>query len=179
MMAPIALSNNLTLPQKPQITSHTLFLTGFPTMNINQSLILLFSLTFALSVRAEIYKWTDADGKAHFSSSKPVYPASIENRNDLEDKTLRPAPTDKKQQPAITQQVDLYVTSWCPYCKKAIAFLRKNNIAFNAYDIEKDLDAAARKKMLDPGYSGIPLAVINGVNIRGFNEITYQQALAK
>ncbi|TAN65608.1 MAG: glutaredoxin family protein [Methylobacter sp.] len=148
-------------------------------MNINPSLILSFTLTFALPVQAEIYKWTDADGKAHFSSSKPVHPASIENRNDLEDKAARPAPSDKKQQPAATQQIDLYVTSWCPYCKKAIAFLRKNNIAFNSYDIEKDPDAAARKKTLDPDYSGIPLAVINGVNIRGFNETTYRQALAK
>jgi glutaredoxin len=74
-------------------------------------------------------------------------------------------------------QVDLYVTSWCPYCKKAIAFFRKNNIPYIAHDIEKDLDAAARKAELDPNYGGIPLAVINGTSIRGFDETTYKQAL--
>jgi hypothetical protein len=37
--------------------------------------------------------------------------------------------------------------------------LHKNNIAFNN-DIEKDINAAIRKKN-DPAYSGIPLAVIN------------------
>lgn len=147
-------------------------------MTINPSLILLFALTFALPVQAEIYKWTDADGKSHFSGSKPADPASLENRNELEAKSPQPIPTDKKEQPAAPQ-VDLYVTSWCPYCKKAMAFLRKNNIAFNTYDIEQDLDAAARKKTLDPGYGGIPLAVINGAAIRGFSESLYQQALAK
>ena len=147
-------------------------------MLINPSLIFLFTLIFTLPVQAEIYKWIDADGKSHFSGSKPTHPASVENRDGLQDKSMQPAPVDNKAQAAVPQ-VDLYVTSWCPYCKKAIAFLRKNNIAFNAYDIEQDLDAATRKKTLDPGYGGIPLAVINGAAIRGFSEAAYQQALAK
>ncbi|MGZ4982377.1 MAG: glutaredoxin family protein [Methylobacter sp.] len=147
-------------------------------MTINPSLILLFALTFALPAQAKIYKWTDAEGKSHFSASKPAGSASIENRKDLEVTSPQPAPVDNKAQ-AIAPQIDLYVTSWCPYCKKAMAFLRKNNIAFNTYDIEQDADAATRKKDLDPGYSGIPLAVINGTTIRGFSESSYQQALAK
>jgi glutaredoxin len=147
-------------------------------MTINPSLILLFALTFALPAQAKIYKWTDAEGKSHFSASKPADPASIENRNDLEVKSPQPTPADNKAQ-TTAPQVDLYVTSWCPYCKKAMAFLRKNNIAFNTYDIEQDASAAARKKDLDPGYGGIPLAIINGTTIRGFSESSYQQALAK
>jgi glutaredoxin len=148
-------------------------------MTINPSLVLLFALIFVFPVQAEIYKWTDANGKSHFSGSKPVNPASIENRNDLEAKSPQPTPVaDKQAVTAAAPQVDLYMTKWCGYCKKAMAFLRKNNIAFNAYDIEQDLDAATRKKTLDPGYSGIPLAVINGATIRGFSEDLYQEALA-
>jgi glutaredoxin len=147
-------------------------------MIINQSLILLFVLTFTLPTQAEIYKWTDAKGKSHFSGSKPANQASVENHNKLEAKSLQPTPANNENQ-TVAPQVDLYVTSWCPYCKKAIAFLRKNNIAFNAHDIEQDINAATRKNELDPGYSGIPLAVINGTTIRGFSESTYQQALAK
>ena len=153
-------------------------------MIINPSLILLFALTFAFPVHAEIYKWTDADGNSHFSASKPAHPVSIESRKDLEAKSPQPASADNKPAGDSTTQasaphVDLYVTSWCPYCKKAMAFLRKNNIAFNTYDIEQDLEAAARKQTLDPGYGGIPLAVINGAAIRGFSESSYQQALSK
>jgi glutaredoxin len=142
---------------------------------------MLFVLTFASSAQADIYKWTDADGKAHFSSAKPANPATIENRNDLEVKSPQPAPAIDKPatKTATTPKVDIYITKWCPYCKKAMAFLRKNDIAFTAYDIEQDQIAAARKKAIDPGYSGIPLAVINGTVIRGFDADTYQQALAK
>jgi len=147
-------------------------------MTINPSLILLFALTFTLPAQAKIYKWTDAEGKSHFSASKPDSPLSVENRKDLEVTSPQTALVDSKAQ-ATAPQVDLYITSWCPYCKKAMAFLRKNNIAFNTYDIEQDADAAARKKDLDPGYGGIPLAVINGTTIRGFSESSYQQALAK
>lgn len=148
-------------------------------MTINLSLVMLFTLPFAFSVQAEIYKWTDANGKSHFSESKPANPASIENRNELEVRSQQPTPADNKTQAAAVPQVDLYITSWCPYCKKAMAFLRNNNIAFNAYDIEQDTNAATRKNEIDPDYSGIPLAVINGVTIRGFAEDTYQEALAK
>ncbi|MFZ2406741.1 MAG: glutaredoxin family protein, partial [Methylobacter sp.] len=125
------------------------------TMTLKPSLILLFALTFALPVQAEIFGWIDADGESHFSE---------------------PGPNNKDQ---VAPQVDLYVTSWCPYCKKAIAFLDKNKIAYKKYDIEEDLYAADRKKTLAPEYRGVPLAVINGVAIRGFSEARYQQALPK
>lgn len=144
-------------------------------MSIKPSLLLWLALSCAFPVQAEIYKWIDADGKAHFSGSKPVNPVSVENRTDLQDTSSRPAPAAK----ATAPKVDIYMTSWCPYCKKAMAYLRKNDIVFTAYDIEKDADAAARKKTLDPGYSGIPLAVINGTTIRGFSEEQYQEVLAK
>ncbi|TRW96454.1 glutaredoxin family protein [Candidatus Methylobacter oryzae] len=141
-------------------------------MTIKPLLTLLFVMAFASPVQAEIYQWIDADGKAHFSGSKPVNPASIESRNDLDTKS---APVAGKS--AVS--VDIYMTKWCPYCKKAMAFLNKNNIPFTAYDIEQDADAAARKRKLDPRYSGVPLAVINGAAVRGFSEDLYQEALAK
>jgi glutaredoxin len=170
------IANNPNKLSRPNNAPHPI-LTGTHTMIISQSLILLFALTFALPVQAEIYKWTDADGEAHFSGSKPADPASIESITYLDNKAPESDPTGTGDQAA--PQVDIYITSWCPYCKKAMAFLRQNNIAFNAYDIEQDIDAATRKKTLDPGYKCIPLAVVNGTTIRGFSDAAYQQALAK
>ncbi len=74
-------------------------------------------------------------------------------------------------------QVDIYVTSWCPYCKRAIAYLNAKGVKYNKYDIEKDLNAATRKKALAPYYNGIPLAVIYGKTIKGFSKKTYSAAL--
>ncbi|MGZ8189704.1 MAG: glutaredoxin domain-containing protein [Methylococcaceae bacterium] len=149
-------------------------------MDINRLWVILFTLVFALPAHAEIYKWIDAEGTSHFTASKPVNSVSIKRLHEIEAQAVaaQSNPADSKAQ-TPAQQVDLYVTSWCPYCKKAIAYLRSNNIAFQEYDIELDLAAAERKKTLDPNYSGIPLAVINGVVIRGFDEDSYHEAMAK
>ncbi len=76
-----------------------------------------------------------------------------------------------------TAEVELYVTSWCPYCKKAINFFNARGIPFTAYDIEEDRSAARRKRQLD-NRSGVPFAIINGQKIHGFSESSYSRALA-
>lgn len=144
-------------------------------MLTNTALILLFALTVSSPAQAEVSIWFDADGNSHYIGSETDDSLLMENHAGLEAKS--PSPTNKNK--AVAPHVDLYITSWCPYCKKAIIFLRSNSIAFNEYDIERDFDAADRKAKLAPDYSGVPLAVINGAIIRGFNESNYRKALAK
>jgi glutaredoxin len=72
--------------------------------------------------------------------------------------------------------VELYVTSWCPYCHKAIHYFRSRGIPFTAYDIEKDASAAQRKTRLDDR-KGVPFAVVNGQKIHGFSPSAYERAL--
>ncbi|NTU42317.1 MAG: hypothetical protein HGA78_04545 [Nitrospirales bacterium] len=73
-------------------------------------------------------------------------------------------------------KVELYITSWCPYCKKAMDFFQSRGIPVTVYDIEKDSAAAARKNQLD-SRRGVPFAVINGQQIHGYSEVFYQRAL--
>lgn len=73
-------------------------------------------------------------------------------------------------------QVELYVTSWCPYCKQAIQHFRSRGIPFIAYDVEKDGRAAQRKNQLD-SRNGVPFAVINGQKVHGFSPEAYERAL--
>jgi glutaredoxin len=75
-------------------------------------------------------------------------------------------------------QVELYVTSWCPYCKQAEEFFRSQGIPFTSYDIEKDSAAARRKEELD-SRGGVPLAIINGQKIHGYSAEAYREALKK
>lgn len=79
---------------------------------------------------------------------------------------------------AAVPQVELYVTSWCPYCKQAENFFRSQGIPYTAYDIEKDSSAARRKEQLDSS-RGVPLAIINGQMIRGYSAEAYREALKK
>jgi glutaredoxin-like YruB-family protein len=73
-------------------------------------------------------------------------------------------------------KVELYTTSWCPYCEKARGFLRAKGISFTEYDVEKDKDAARRLEQLD-GRGGVPFAVIDGRGVHGFSEAAYERAL--
>ncbi|MFA5073091.1 MAG: glutaredoxin family protein [Nitrospirota bacterium] len=73
-------------------------------------------------------------------------------------------------------KVELYITTWCPYCQKAITFFESRGIVVTVYDIEKDRDAAVRKNQLDRK-RGVPFAVINGKYVHGFSEPAYQKAL--
>ena len=79
---------------------------------------------------------------------------------------------------AAVPQVELYVTSWCPYCKQAENFFRSQGIPYTIYDIEKDSSAARRKEQLDSS-RGVPLAIINGQVIRGYSVEAYREALKK
>ncbi len=75
-----------------------------------------------------------------------------------------------------TATVEIYITSWCPYCAQAIKFLQHNRIPYVAYDIEKDSEAAKREERLSPR-QGVPFAIINGKKIYGFSAQVYSQAL--
>ncbi len=61
----------------------------------------------------------------------------------------------------------LYATDWCGYCKKTRALLEENNIEYVEFNIEKSAEAAEQHKRL--GGRGVPVLLINGEVIRGYN----------
>jgi glutaredoxin len=162
-------------------------------------LIIFMVAVFADQSIADMYKWVDENGIVHFSETLPDdadnsdidslptyttpensgYPQdnnSSENENS--DNSLNPADTVQKKPRAKTPKVELYTTSWCPWCKKAKAFFRSRGIAFVEYDIEKDKEAASRKAQLDR-QQGVPFAVINGIGVSGYNIKAYNNALSQ
>ncbi|WP_444894443.1 glutaredoxin family protein [Microbulbifer sp. TRSA001] len=64
-------------------------------------------------------------------------------------------------------QVILYATKWCGYCKKVRKLMRKNNIDFVEFDIESSKEARAQYDRL--GGNGVPLLLVNGELIQGYN----------
>jgi glutaredoxin len=88
--------------------------------------------------------------------------------------TTSAVPAAPKQGPETkaTPQVELYVTDWCGYCRKAEAFLKSRNIPYTRYNVEED-PAAARRKVALGGGSGVPFAMIDGRPVSGFKPSTY------
>lgn len=65
------------------------------------------------------------------------------------------------------EDVVLYATSWCGYCAKARQLLNENNIPYYEHDIEKSAQALEQFKSL--GGNGVPLLLVKGEVIKGYD----------
>ena len=157
------------------------------------SVIVVELILFGTASATDVYKWVDENGAIHFQASppqNPKQPVTIKRLPTYEDNYRNTEPVEPGQErdnsgsndQATTREglreaeVELYVTSWCPYCKKASEFFSSRGIPFTEYDIEKDKSAARRKKRLTRE-TGVPFAVINGKAIQGFKRTAYERAL--
>lgn len=68
---------------------------------------------------------------------------------------------------AHDEQVILYATEWCGYCKKARELMAKHNIPYYEYDIEKSSEGRMQYDRL--GGKGVPVLLIDGEVIMGYN----------
>ena len=72
-------------------------------------------------------------------------------------------------------EVILYATSWCRYCAKTRKYLDEHNVPFHEYDIEKSEEG--KKKYMALRQSGIPVVLIDGEMVRGYNPEKMSQLL--
>lgn len=68
---------------------------------------------------------------------------------------------------AVAGEVTLYGTTWCGYCRKVRALLRRHDIPFNDLDIEKNQTAARAFQLL--GGRGVPVVTVGDRIVHGFN----------
>jgi glutaredoxin len=149
-------------------------------------LLLIFFFLFQGISSAKFYKWEDENGNVNITDyPPPVKSAKNIKVHESENKDDNVSPSSKnnhkqsgnaKAETEKSNEVILYMTSWCPYCKMAANFFRSRNISFTEYDIEKDRSAAERKKQLD-SKGGVPFAIINGQQIHGYSPDAYERAL--
>ncbi|MCP4347959.1 MAG: hypothetical protein GY795_20845 [Desulfobacterales bacterium] len=77
---------------------------------------------------------------------------------------------------AESQEVVIYTTKQCGWCRKATGFFQKHDIDFVEYDIGE----SKNKQQYDElGGRGTPLIYIGGNRIDGFNEKAVKMALRK
>ena len=171
-------------------------------MRIYLSGILIVLLFMVSSSQAEMYRWVDEKGVITFkdypppvskkrkvkvysdkdfdptptlqSSATPATPAAPPTRSEKlsESKATQPIPTKNER---FSGTVEIYVTEWCGYCKKAKAYMKSRNIPFVAYDIEKDSSASRRHAELGGG--GVPLIIIGDHKMSGFSPETLERYL--
>ena len=68
-------------------------------------------------------------------------------------------------------QVQMYTTSWCPYCVRARALLRNKGVDFKDIDIEAEPERRREMLRRAGGRSSVPQIFINGEHIGGSDEL--------
>ncbi|MDO5689582.1 MAG: glutaredoxin family protein [Tissierellia bacterium] len=64
--------------------------------------------------------------------------------------------------------VVVYSSNTCPYCTAAKDYLNEHNIAFTEKNVSTD--AQARKELMEKGHMGVPVVIIDGEEIVGFDQ---------
>ncbi len=73
-------------------------------------------------------------------------------------------------------KVTVYSTATCPHCIRAKEYLEDNNVDFENIDVSQD--QAKAKEMVDlTGQMGVPVIVIDGEAVVGFDKAKIQMKL--
>lgn len=139
--------------------------------------LVLILLLLSASTIAEVYKWTDENGRVHYGDNpvKGVAAQEVTTKiNSYEHPTITELPPlkDPEEQPR-SKQVIMYSTTWCSYCKKARNYFMQHSIAFTDYDIEHDTDAKQAYDRL--GGRGVPVILVGQKRLDGFSPDSFEQ----
>lgn len=144
-------------------------------MNASRLLRLAACLLSLLSgpAGAEVYRWTDAAGKLHFSDRKPEGTGQVEAFRGEGPLSIVDSP------PAATapEKLRMFVTQWCPTCKKAKAWLRQRGTPFEELDVETSAQAKAEYDRA--GGRAVPLILLGRERMTGFDARRLEDWLVK
>jgi len=74
------------------------------------------------------------------------------------------------------KNVSIYTTPSCTYCKKAKELFKNLNVAYNEYDVTKDV--ARRDEMIQrSGQMGVPVIDVDGTLVLGYDEMRLKELL--
>ncbi|MCB0339953.1 MAG: glutaredoxin family protein [Bdellovibrionales bacterium] len=139
------------------------------------ALVLILAIVFAIRANAEVYKYTDSNGSTHYVDNPENVP------EEYKDQVLAPADLPKITKvpsfgyeaegsavgPTSSAKVEIFIASWCPYCKQLEQFLSKQGIRYTRYDVEKSSIGKSIYNKLGGG--GVPVVRIGETVIRGYN----------
>ena len=131
---------------------------------------------------AQLYKWTDEQGKVHYGDKPPqgarlqAITGKVSSYRSVSVEPFKytpPSQTEAGHDGVSAGSVVMYSTSWCGYCKKAAAHFHRNKIPFTEHDIEKSEQAALEYRKLKG--RGVPVILIGKRRMNGFNAKVFDQ----
>lgn len=65
------------------------------------------------------------------------------------------------------QKVEIYTSDTCVQCKQAKEYFKNNNVEFIEYNISSNQEY--KRKLIEKGYLSVPVIVVDGKDILGFD----------
>ena len=131
--------------------------------------LLLVLLVASTPAGAGVYKWTDAQGRVHYSDSPPPEAKAQQVKvriNSIQGpavvSTVRDTPAAKAK-----EKVRIYTAVWCGYCKKAKAHLATRGVPYDEVDVEAS--ERGRSEFTQLGGRGVPVILVGNQRMDGFD----------
>ena len=145
-------------------------------------MLIVLCLLAAATANAEIYRWTDAEGRTHYSDKAPP----VRNAKQVKVKvqsisgpavvTQAPPSTAGTRSTGTREPVKLYTTAWCGYCKKAKAHLAARGVPYREIDVEGT--DSAKREFSALGGRGVPVILVGSQRMDGFDAAGLDTMLA-
>lgn len=120
----------------------------------------------------QVYKWTDAEGRVHFSDQ----PAGAANIEEVKIRSFSGnAEIMLNGDDFGAREVKILTTTWCGVCKKAKAYLAGKGIYFSEYDVETSNIGRQEFKLL--AGRGVPIILVGKQRMDGFSESKLDEML--
>ncbi len=155
-----------------------------------RALMLAALLAATAAAAGTVYKSTAPDGSVVYSDHPPA-DGKVDKVISFDDLPSSPVPPRPEgtisgrstggtppplAKPPYSAKVMLYVARWCPYCRRAKAWLAQRRIPYDEIDIESEIGSMQFQAEARGG--GIPYLVRGSRHIRGFKEEGYDAFFA-
>ncbi len=156
-------------------------------------------VALAASAQAQLYQYTDKNGVLIVTDRPPSDSGAKEKQlkddgvywstpSREQEQATRENRSTQSQEGAVYQKrtpnygsvtAEMYMASWCPYCKQAGAYIRSLGVNLVQYDIETQPSRKAELRQKSGGSTAIPFIDIGGTIIRGYNPSAIKAAVDK
>lgn len=130
-------------------------------------------LVMSFPAEAQVYRWRDKDGNLVVSDSPPPPWIKAEQQRVGESSGAGLDSTPVRDVDMVRRVSDvkvvMYMTDWCPACRKARQYLNSLGVELTEYNVEKDPEKAEEWNRKCNGRKAVPLIDIEGATMLGLN----------
>jgi glutaredoxin len=157
-------------------------------MKFNGCILVIMILLAPCIAEADFYRYIDNKGNKRVVNRISAVPEQYRDQLKTVMKTTpdsapsnaaahqnKAKPGDQKSK--SKKKVEIFVTSWCPHCRKLETFLKSEKIKYTSYDIEKSEEGKQLYEYL--GGKGVPLTKVGSQDISGYNPTDILSALGE